>query len=428
MLIIKEIEKNSIGEEIGLKIGDKILSFDGKDAIDIFDYFHFNFKKESFVLTVEQEDGVFSCEIEKDLDETLGLTFESDNLEIKTCQNNCIFCFVDQMPKGLRPSLYVKDDDYRQSYLCGNFVTLTNVKDSELDRICEYNLSPIYVSVQATSGEVRKMMLNNRFADKILPQLQKLSNAGIEIHTQIVLVKGVNDNEILQKSLEDLSKIKGVLSVAVVPCGVTKFREGLFKVNEFSKDDAKKVLKTIKDFNEKLGKTLVFASDEFYLKAELEVENYSHYGDFSQIENGVGMIAKFKHDFLKACRKSTYRRTFLAVTGELAYNFIKKCAQICQENVEGLKIEVEKIENEFFGKEVTCAGLIVGQDILKFVLNYKKEFDALLIPQNMLRAGEDVFLDGMSVLELSKKINKPIRIVGEGGEEFFLAVTGEENE
>ncbi len=422
MLIIKEIEKNSIGEEIGLKIGDKILSFDGFDAIDIFDYFHFNCKKEKFVLTVEQEDGVFSCEIEKDLDETLGLSFVSENLEIKTCQNKCVFCFVDQMPKGLRPSLYVKDDDYRQSYLCGNFVTLTNVSNYDLYRICEYNLSPIYVSVQATDGEVRKKMLNNRFADKILDQLNMLSNAGIEIHTQIVLVKGLNDNEILQKSLEDLSKIKGVLSVAVVPCGVTKFREGLYEVNEFSKSDAEKVLKTIKEFNKKLGKTFVFASDEFYLKAEKEVEDYSYYGDFSQLENGVGMLAKFKHDFLKTCKQSTYSHTFLAVTGSLAYPFIKKCAKICEENVKGLTLLVEPIENRFFGKEVTCAGLLVGKDILDFVKNYNQEFDTLLIPENCLKANEEVFLDNMSVEELSNKINKPIRIVGSGGEEFFLAV------
>ena len=231
MLKIKSVDKRSLGAEIGLRAGDEILSFNGFDAEDILDYMFYD-GEENFTLKVSQPDGVFECEIEKDADESLGLEFESDNLDIKTCHNDCIFCFVAQMPKNLREGLYVKDDDYRQSVLYGNYVTLTNVTRKDLERIVRLRLSPLYVSVQATDGEVRKYLLNNRFADRITEQLEYLNDNGIEMHTQVVLVKGVNDGEILKKTVYDLAALECVKSLAVVPCGITKYRDGLKKIDD----------------------------------------------------------------------------------------------------------------------------------------------------------------------------------------------------
>lgn len=422
MLKIKEVEKGSLGEEIGLKAGDEILSFNGFDAEDILDYMFYD-GEDGFSVTVRQSDGTFTCDVEKDEDETLGLTFENDNLEIKTCHNDCIFCFVAQMPKNMRGSLYVKDDDYRQSVLYGNYVTLTNVSDKDLERIVRLKMSPLYISVQATDGEVRKTMLRNRFADKINKQLKFLSDNGIEMHTQVVLVKGVNDGEILKKTVYDLAALKGVKSLAVVPCGITKYRDGLKKIEDIDGEYSANVIKTLKKINAELDRTFVYAADDFYIRADMDFEPPEYYGDFCQIENGVGMNSKFDEDFKAACRKRSYRRTFLIVTGTASEKFITCYAKKTMSFCEGLKVYVLGIKNEFFGESVTCAGLIVGQDILNAVKKFDKDFDELVIVRSMLKSGEDVFLDDMTVDELSAAIGKPVRINECDGASFFEAIT-----
>ena len=422
MLKIKEVEKGSLGEEIGLKAGDEILSFNGFDAEDILDYMFYD-GEDGFSVTVRQSDGTFTCDVVKDEDETLGLTFENDNLEIKTCHNDCIFCFVAQMPKNMRGSLYVKDDDYRQSVLYGNYVTLTNVSDKDLERIVRLKMSPLYISVQATDGEVRKTMLRNRFADKINKQLKFLSDNGIEMHTQVVLVKGVNDGEILKKTVYDLAALKGVKSLAVVPCGITKYRDGLKKIEDIDGEYSANVIKTLKKINAELDRTFAYAADDFYIRADMDFEPPEYYGDFCQIENGVGMNSKFDEDFKAACRKRSYKRTFLIVTGTASEKFITRYAKKTMSFCEGLKVYVLGIKNEFFGESVTCAGLIVGQDILNAVKKFDKDFDELVIVRSMLKSGEDVFLDDMTVDELSAAIGKPVRINECDGASFFEAIT-----
>lgn len=422
MLKISDIEKGSLGEEIGLKKGDEILSFDGFDAEDILDYMFYD-GEENFVITVRQSDGVSSCEVEKDADETLGLSFENDNLEIRTCTNNCIFCFVAQMPKNMRDSLYVKDDDYRQSVLYGNYVTLTNVSDKELERIVRLKMSPMYISVHATDGEVRKAMLNNRFADKIGRQLRYLSDNGIEMHTQVVLVKGVNDGDILKNTVYDLAGLKGVKSLAVVPCGITKYRDGLKKIDDIDGEYSANIINTLKAINKDLGRTFVYAADDFYVRADMDFEPPEYYGDFCQIENGVGMNSKFDEDFKAACKKRTFNKTFLVITGTASEKFITRYAKKTMAFCNGLQIYVLGVKNEFFGESVTCAGLIVGRDIMRAAQKFDKDYDELVIVRSMLKSGEEVFLDDMTVSELSAAIGKPIRITECDGASFFERLT-----
>ena len=424
MLKISKVDAGSVGEELQLDIGDMILSFDGHEAVDLLDYLYYD-EQESFVMEVDNGEEIVECEVEKDTDETLGLTFASDNLEIKTCRNDCIFCFVSQMPKGMRPTLYVKDDDYRQSFLCGNYVTLTNVTDADLERIIRLNLSPLYISVHVTDGEVRKRMLSNRFADKILYQLKTLSDGGIEMHTQVVLVKGVNDEGLLENTLSDLYAIKNVRSCAVVPCGITKYREGLEKIEDYDAPSARAVIETVRAFNKSVKRNFAFAADDFYLKADIPCEDYAFYGNFDQLENGIGMNAMFEHDFNKSLKKTTYRRTFLVLTGAASKKFIQKHASITEKYCDGLKVYVEAVENNFFGKTVTCTGLIVGNDVFEFVKNYKNDFDELAISAAMLSIDKTTFLDDMTVDKLSKKIDKPVRVLDCDGAGFFFGLTGD---
>ena len=425
MLKIKSVDKRSLGAEIGLRAGDEILSFNGFDAEDILDYMFYD-GEENFTLKVSQPDGVFECEIEKDADESLGLEFESDNLDIKTCHNDCIFCFVAQMPKNLREGLYVKDDDYRQSVLYGNYVTLTNVTRKDLERIVRLRLSPLYVSVQATDGEVRKYLLNNRFADRITEQLEYLNDNGIEMHTQVVLVKGVNDGEILKKTVYDLAALECVKSLAVVPCGITKYRDGLKKIDDIDGEYSANIIKTLKDINDDLGRVFAYAADDFYIRADMDFESPEYYGDFCQIENGVGMNSKFDEDFKSALQKRSYSKTFLIVTGTASEKFITRYAKKTMEACMGLTLYVLGVKNEFFGESVTCAGLVVGQDIERAVKAFDKNFDELVIVRSMLKSGEDIFLDDMTVAELSDRIGKKIRITECGGDSFFNSLTADE--
>ena len=427
MLIISKVDKNGIGAELVFEKGDVIKEFDGFEAVDLLDYTFYDYK-ENFTITVLTKDGEeVNVEIEKDEDETLGLTFENDNLNLLTCHNKCIFCFVDQMPKGMRKSLYVKDDDYRQSFLCGNFITLTNVSNKDIERIIRLNLSPIYVSVQVTDGKLREEMLGNRFAGDILTKLKKLTDNGIKIETQIVLVPSYNDGKYLEKSIFDLYSLRPNLqSVAVVPCGITKFREGLFPIKDITKEYARCVIEQVKMINAHLNENFVLLADEFYNRAEIPFESAEIYGNYTQIGNGVGGSVKFLTEFNMLDIKSSGSGKYLLITGESAKDFITSCAKRVESACKGIAVDVLAVKNEFFGETVNCTGLLTGQDIINNIKNYDKEFDYLVLPDVCLKQGEDLFLDDLTLLEFKDKIQKPIIINDGSAESFIDALSGGE--
>ncbi len=428
MLKISATDKGGIAEELKIKKGSSVVSFDGYPAEDLLDYLYFD-SLESFTLCIMDAKGKKTeYEIEKDEDESLGLTFEDDGLSIKTCHNNCIFCFVDQMPKGMRSSLYVKDDDYRQSFLCGNFVTLTNLQEKDVERIVRYKLSPLYISVHTMNGELRKQMMNNRFADKIVGYLKRFAEAGIEMHTQIVLVPGVNDGEELTYSARELYKLHPqVKTLAVVPCGITAHREGLTEIFDTDAAYARKVIDITDALNKEFGSSFLTIADEFYFKAGLPVKPYEFYGEFPQIENGVGMTAKFKRELEESLEFCEYKKSFLLISGTSAKDFIKKCAEQVEKYCKCLKTHVIGVENDFFGHTVNCSGLLTGGDIAKACKQFKEPYDELIIPSSTLREFEDVFLDGMTLSELKELIGKPIRVTLGSGYSFFEVLTQDYN-
>lgn len=426
MLVISTVEKTGIGKEIGIRKGDKLLAFDGKDVVDVLDYLYYD-TLNRFSITVEDKNGkVTTCEVEKDDDETLGLNFCDDGLNIRTCHNDCIFCFVAQMPKGMRETLYIKDDDYRQSFLCGNFVTLTNLTDKDVERIIRLHLSPLYISVHTMNGELRKKMTNNRFADKINYYISTFAAHGIRMETQVVLVKGYNDGKALEYTARELFKYyPQVETMAVVPCGITKYREGLTKIDDVTAEYSKQVIDVARKLNKEFGSNFILPADEFYFKAGIKVEPYEFYGGFNQIENGIGMTAKFEKELDEALRTREYDKKFLVICGTSACEFIKKSVEKVRKACKGVSIDVIGAKNCFFGETVNCTGLLTGSDILKAVNNYGKEYDVLVLSHNTLKETEDVFLDGMTLKELSQKISKPIRITDGGGESFFDAFTSD---
>lgn len=428
MLKVKSVQKNGIAYEIGIKKGDQITKFNGFEVKDILDYLYYD-SLEFFTIEVLDTNGVLStAEVEKDEGESLGLTFVSDGLEIKNCHNKCIFCFVDQMPKGMRPSLYVKDDDYRQSFLRGNFVTLTNLTDQDIERIIRLHLSPLYVSVHVTDVETRKKMLNNRFAGDVLEKLKKLANGGIYMETQVVLVPNVNDGALLEKTILDLHSLSPyVKSVAVVPCGITAHREGLYKIENASKEYCKCVIEQVRIINHNLKSNFVVLGDEFYFKAGISVEEASHYGDFSQLGNGVGTTAKFEKELNACLKQKKHKAKYLVVCGESASGFIASKINEVKNYVLGLEADVLSVQNDFFGKTVNCTGLLTGGDILKNAVKVIDSYDALILPDVCLKQGEDVFLDDITLKEFRKSLNKKIIITLGSGQSFFDALSGGNN-
>ncbi len=424
MLKIKSVLKNSIGEELGLEKGDEVLCFDGHEAVDLLDYLYYE-EKEFFTITVRQTNGdVSSCEIEKEDFETLGLTFENDNLEIRTCHNHCIFCFIDQMPCGMRDTLYVKDDDYRQSFLCGNFVTLTNLTESDEERIERLKLSPLYISVHTLNGELRKKMTGNRFADKINSQLQRFAKAGITMHTQVVLARGYNDGKELDFTARELFKLyPNVQTMAVVPVGMTKFREGLTQIKDIDGEYAKEVIAQARALNKEFGVNFVQLGDEFYFRAGIEVESFEFYGSFAQIENGVGTTAKFLKEIDENIKVGELDKKFLLISGTSACEFIKKQAKKIENAVKGVEIKVLGVENDYFGKTVNCTGLLTGGDILKAILTHGEGYDTVVMPCHVLREKTETFLDGLTVSELAQKTGKTVRITDGSGESFVKALS-----
>ena len=425
MLVVKDVEKNSIGEEMGFEVGDIITHFNGHKIVDILDYLYYD-SLTSFTMNVKSVSGEdIEVNVEKDEFESLGLYFESDLLDIKTCKNKCIFCFVDQMPKGMRKSLYVKDDDYRQSFMVGNFVTLTNVNDEDIERIIRLKLSPLYVSVQVINPEVRIKMLNNRFAGDIFDKLKKLTDNGIKIEGQIVLVPGVNDGLYLEDSIKKLYSLRpNLLSVSIVPCGITKFREGLFPIRDIDKNYSKCVISQVKALNNEFNENFATLGDEFYFKAGLQVEDNDFYGDYLQLGNGVGTTRKFHTELMESLKEKDESGKYLIITGESCAEFIKQECEIVNKYCKNATYYVLPIKNNFFGETVNCTGLLTGQDIVSQVKEFDKEYDILVMSDIVLKQFEDVFLDNMTLKEFSKIINKKIHLTDGTGESFFDALSG----
>lgn len=431
--IISEIKSGSIGEEVGLEAGDILIAINNEQIEDALDY-HLLAQNEELELTVIKgttgEEWII--DIEKDEDEELGLVFENNLMdEYKSCSNKCIFCFIDQLPEGMRETLYFKDDDARLSFLQGNYITLTNMKDKDIDRIIKYHLSPINLSVHTMNTELRKKMLNNKFAGNIIGYMDRLFQAGILMNGQIVLCKGINDGAELEATINSLSRYLPYLqSVSVVPVGLSKHRQDLAKLIPFTKEDAIDVLKTVEIWQNKLynthGMHFIHAADEFYFLAEREFPEEENYDGYLQLENGVGMTRLLIDEFNECYNEMktiTKKRRISIATGILSASVINKLIQKLVEKCPNINIDIYPIINYFFGEKITVSGLLTGRDIVSQL----KGFDLgenLLLPCNLLRSGEDVLLDDMTITDIEKELNTKIIVVGESGENLIKAIIG----
>lgn len=428
--IIKEVLPGSIAEELEIEPGDCLLTINGNEIEDVFDY-HFYVNDEYLEVLIRKPDGEeWELEIEKDYEEDLGIEFEQGLMdEYRSCRNKCMFCFIDQMPKGMRDTLYFKDDDSRLSFLQGNYVTLTNMSDHDINRIVRYHLEPINISFHTTNPELRCKMLHNRFAGEALKKVDTLYEGGIQMNGQIVLCKGVNDGEELERSIRDMSKyIPCLQSVSVVPVGLTKYREGLYPLEPFTKEDAKEVLKTIHAWQKKMydeyGMHFIHAGDEWYILAEEELPEEERYDGYLQLENGVGMLRLLVNEFEEAYEElggdDKVREVSMA-TGKLAYPYIQHFAERLMEKYTNTKIHIYCIRNDFFGEMITVAGLITGQDLIA-QLKDKQLGERLLLPCNMFRSEEEVFLDDVTLSEVSKALQVRTDIVKSSGRDFIEAI------
>ena len=434
--MVSRVLPGSIAEELEITTGDRLISINGNEMEDIFDY-QFLTQDEYIEVLIEKPDGEqWLLEVDKDADEDLGIEFENGLMdEYRHCCNKCVFCFIDQMPPGMRETLYFKDDDSRLSFLQGNYVTLTNMSESDIERICKYHLSPINISFQTMNPELRCKMLNNRFAGEALKKVDILKEAGICMNGQIVLCKGLNDGAELEFSIREMMKyIPNLESVSVVPVGLTRFREGLYPLEPFEKEDAIRVIQTIEKYQkecyEKYGIHFIHASDEWYLLAEMELPEEERYDGYLQLENGVGMLRLLKNEFEAALkerkRKDKMRGSQLKgeislATGLLAYSTILPMAEQIMESYPGVRIHVYPITNYFFGERITVSGLLTGQDLMQ-QLTGKNLGSTLLLPENVLRSGEDVFLDDIRLGELENALQVPVNIVKSSGYDFVETI------
>jgi len=410
MLKIYNVEQNSLAQKLKLKKGDCLLSINNIDVEDIFDYTYIVQNNKALKIKILSDEKEKEYFVYKSLNSDLGVQFEEYIDKIRTCQNRCIFCFIDQLPKGMRRSLYIKDDDSRLSLLTGNYITLTNLTEKDFEKIVKYKISPLKISVHTTNPELRAFMLNNQKAKLINEQLEYLYVNNIEFDVQIVLVPDINDKQELKKTISDLeSYFPKLKSIAVVPVGITKYREKLFKIRPFEQHEAKQVLEIIEDFQKEFLKKydtrLVFAADEFYLKAQEKVLRYWQYEEFRQIENGVGMLSLFSHQFkksLKYLKGSNKSNELSLITGAASYEFIKELIALFNQKYPNIKVNVYKIINDFFGEHITVTGLLTGQDIIK-QLKQKKLGRYLIIPLSCINDG--VFLDDVSISDVENALN-----------------------
>ena len=437
--VIKKVDEGSIAWEMEIEPGDILLKINDEEIEDIFDY-QFMIQEEYIEVLVQKPNGEeWLLEIDKDEQEDLGIEFENGLMDdYRSCHNKCIFCFIDQMPKGMRKTLYFKDDDSRLSFLQGNYVTLTNMSEHDVNRIIKYHLGPINISFQTMNPELRCMMLHNRFAGDALKKVDLFYEAGIEMNGQIVLCKGINDGRELDFSIRELTKYYPCLqSVSVVPVGLSKYREGLYPLEPFTKEDAKEVIGLIKKWQdymyEKYGMHFIHASDEWYLLAEEELPTEDRYDGYLQLENGVGMLTLLKDEFKEAMQtavhqKKLYRdlsdgktRRLTLATGKLAYRTICDLAAQMMKAFEWLDLNVVAIRNDFFGERITVSGLLTGQDLIAQLKDLPLG-DKLLLPQNVLRSGENYFLDDITVPQLEDALQVRVDIVKSSGQDFVETV------
>lgn len=434
--VVIKVEKGSIAEEVGICPGDVLVAINDEEITDIFDY-RYQINDEYLEMTFRTPEGEeYVAEIEKDFDEDIGVIFESGLMdEARSCRNKCIFCFIDQLPKGMRKTLYFKDDDSRLSFLQGNYVTLTNMSEKDINHIIFYHLSPINVSVHTTDLELRKTMLKNKNADKVIDIMKRLKDAGIEMNLQVVLCNGINDGDILDKTISDCAKfMPNAHSMSIVPIGLTKYREGLYPMAPFSKEDAEKVINQVEKWQNKFlkdhGTRFVYCADEFYLKAERQLPDAEIFEDFAQYENGVGMLSLFEKEFNDEIEKTEYnsesKRSVSIATGVAAYDLIKKLSDRIMEKFPSLNINVYCIKNNFFGEMITVCGLLTGQDIIS-QLKGKDLGEYLLLPESLLRNSTHTLLDDVEIEDIEKELNIKIKISTNSGDRFIKTILNTED-
>ena len=446
--LIKEVYPGSIAEELEIEPGDVLLSINDQSIEDVFDY-RYMIKDEYIEVLIRKPDGEeWVLEIDKDYDDDLGIEFENQLMsDYKSCSNKCIFCFIDQMPPNMRETLYFKDDDSRLSFLQGNYITLTNMKEKDVDRIIKMQLAPINISVQTTNPELRCKMLNNRFAGEKLKFLDQLYEGHVEMNGQVVCCKGVNDGKELERTMDDLSKyLPFMRSVSVVPAGITKYRDNLYPLELFTKEEAGEIIDMIesrqKKYYEEYGLHFMHASDEWYITAGRDFPEEERYDGYIQLENGVGMMRLFITEFKDALEqlkkddayvkmREEINRTVTIATGKLTYSTICSFGKQLEEAFPGLKIHVYAIRNDFFGETITVSGLITGKDLHDQIKEHQNENseglgDTLIIPCNMLRTGEQVFLDDWTVEDVERSVGMHIVPVEAGGGDFIEAILNPE--
>ena len=434
MVRITDVLPHSRAEKAGIAPEDILISINGKEIRDVLDYRFYLAEKKIKLVFRRGEELMETVIIKKEYDD-IGLDFETPLMDKKrSCENKCVFCFIDQLPSGMRETLYFKDDDSRLSFLHGNYVTLTNMRDADIDRIIDMHISPVNVSVHTTNPELRCKMMHNKRAGEVLSYLRRFADANINICAQIVLCKGINDGSELDRTLHDLMELRPALqSVAIVPSGLTKFRDGLYPLDAFTKEDARAVISQINTYGEwclsQFGTRLFFPADEFYIKAELPLPSDEFYEDYSQIENGVGMLTDMQtcidielEDISPYADFSAPRCVSIA-TGYAAYEHICTIAKKLENAFCGLKIHVYKIKNDFFGDSITVAGLLTATDITAQLAD-KDLGDALLIPTTALRADGEVFLDDITPDELSKRLSVEVLPTSSDATEFIYNVLG----
>ena len=430
--IVKSLMPGGIGEELGIEPGDKLLAINGNEIQDVFDYYYYE-ESEQLLLLIEKPDGEeWELEIEKDEDESLGIEFDQSLMdEYRSCRNKCMFCFIDQMPKGMRETLYFKDDDSRLSFLQGNYITLTNMSDHDVERIVKYRLEPINISFQTTNPQLRCKMLHNRFAGEALKKVDILYRGQIEMNGQIVLCKGVNDGEELERTIRDLTGYLPYLkSVSIVPVGLTKYRDGLYPLEPFTKEDAREVLSVIHRWQEKIyqehGIHMIHAGDEWYVLAEEEVPEEERYDGYLQLENGVGMMRLLFNEVQEALSAVTgdgRQREISLATGRLMYPYIGKILEEIRKKFPNITTHLYAIRNDFFGERITVSGLITVKD-LTGQLKGQPLGERLLLPCNMLKIGEPVFLDDFTLEEVENSLQVKTDIVKSSGQDLLDAVIG----
>lgn len=429
-VIIKAVDKKSPAAKAGIKSGDTLVSLNGNVIMDVLDYRFYQNNEKIVAEIINAKGKVKKVKIKKGEYDEIGLIFDTYLMDDKrSCKNKCIFCFIDQLPKGMRESLYFKDDDSRLSFLFGNYITLTNITEHEIERIINMHISPINISVHTTNPELRVKMMTNKNAGKVLDVMRRFNDAGIKMNSQLVLCPGYNDGDELRRSLNDLLNLENMECIAAVPVGLTKYREGLASLEPFNKETASQVLDIIDEYAEKsvkkYGDRRIYGSDEFYLLSGRKIPDAEFYGDFLQLENGVGLWSLLKSEAIDAISDidniSSSCHVSIA-TGVAAYPLIREIADMCEQRCTGLKCDVFAIKNDFFGEKITVAGLITATDIYNQLKN-ENLGDTLFIPSSMLRAEGDMFLDSITVNELSDKLGVNIVPINNDGYVLVNAIT-----